>query len=218
MSSKNVSFAADILEAALKDNRKLKGKLEEKENIATKRSEQIVNYVKNFVKFRLTKYKTPQEKEARHVLMDYCTYTSLEEDDHNSIRKILGFSAGMFYRDLQEQSNELDMTSYKHIECKKIRQTALSQKQEQCILTFCHSDESNTIDSNSKRLMEVMWYGKIEKHIGRVWSVRTIDEQYILFCESDTVAEYSALKSDFKISSRTYFYLHRCPCVSLPTM
>lgn len=69
MSLKNVSFAADILEAALKDNRKLKGKLEEKENIATKRSEQIVDSVKNFVKFRLATSKT--NKKRRHFTFSW---------------------------------------------------------------------------------------------------------------------------------------------------
>ena len=218
MSTKNLSFAADILEAALKDNKELKGELERKENMTTKRSEQIVDSVKHFVKLRLAKSKTNQEKEALHLLIEACTYTNSEEDDHNSIRKMLGFSTGTFYRDIQEQSNGLDMTSYKHIESKKRKQTELSQKQEQCILTFCHSDESSTIDSNSKRLVEVIRDGKIERHVGRVWAVRTIDEQYTLFCESDTVADNLALNSDFKIPSRSYFYSHRCPCVALPTM
>ena len=74
MSSKNLSFAANILEAALKDNRELKGKLERKENMATKRSEHIVDSVKHFVKLRLAKSKTKQENEALHVLIDACTY------------------------------------------------------------------------------------------------------------------------------------------------
>ena len=96
MSSKNVSFAPDILEAALKDNRELKGELVKKENIATNRSEQIVGSVKNFVKFRLAKSKTNQEKEALHVLVEGCTYTNSEEDDPNSIREMLEFSTGTF--------------------------------------------------------------------------------------------------------------------------
>ena len=69
MSSKNLSFAADILEATLKDNRELQGDLEKKEDKETKRSEQIVDYVKHFVKLRLAKSKTKQEKEALHLLM-----------------------------------------------------------------------------------------------------------------------------------------------------
>ena len=121
---------------------------------------------------------------------------------------MLGFSTGTFYRDIQEQSNGLDMTTYKHIEPTKRKQTALSQKQEQCVLTFCHSDESSNIDSNSKRLVDVIRDGKIERHVGRVWAVRTIDEQYTLFCSSDTAADALALHSDFKIPSRSYFYSH----------
>ena len=110
------------------------------------------------------------------------------------------------------------MTTYKHAKQKKRKQTALSQQQEQCVITFCHSDESSRIDSNSKRIVEVTIDGKTEKHVGRVWAVRTIDEQYTLFCESDTVADHLALNSDFKIPSRSYFYYHRCPCVALATM
>ena len=97
----------------------MQGELERKEDKETKRSEQIVDSVKHFVKLRLAKSKTNQEKEALHLLIDACTYTNSEENDHNSIRKMLGFSTGTFYRDIQEQSNGLDMTSYKYIESKK---------------------------------------------------------------------------------------------------
>ena len=88
---------------------------------------------------------------------------------------MLGFSTGTLYRYIQEQKNELDLTTYKHVKHKKRKQTALSQKQEKCVLTFCHSDESSRIDLNSKRLVEVIRDGKTERHVGRVWAVRTID-------------------------------------------
>ena len=164
--------------------------------------------MKHFVKLRLAKSKTKQEKEALHVLIEACTYTNSDEDDHNLVRKMFDFSIGTFYQDIQEQRNGLDMTSYKYIESQKRKQTALSQKQEQCILIFCYSDEPSTINLNSKRLVEVIRDGKIERHVGRVWAVRTIDEQYTLLCESDTVADNLALNSDFKIPSRSYFYSH----------
>ena len=60
--------------------------------------------------------------------------------------------------------------------------------------------------------------GKIERHVGRVWSVHTIDEQFTLFCESDTVVDHLDFNSDFKIPSRRYFHSHQCPYVSLPKM
>ena len=69
------------------------------------------------------------------------------------------------------------------------------------MLTICHSVKSSTIDSNSKRLVEVIKDGNIERHVGRVWAVRIIDEQYTLFRESDTVDDILPLNSEFKIPS-----------------
>ena len=107
------------MQAVLKDNIELQGELEIKEDKEAIRSEQIVDSVKHFVKLRLVKSKTKQEKEALHLLIEACTYTNSEEDDKNSIRKLLGFSTGTFYRDIQEQKNELDMTTYKHAKQKR---------------------------------------------------------------------------------------------------
>ena len=63
VSSKNLYFAVDILEAAHKDNRQLKEELERKENnTLTKRSEQIVDSVKSFVKLRLMESKKTRKR------------------------------------------------------------------------------------------------------------------------------------------------------------
>lgn len=78
----------------------MQGELERKDDKETKRSERIVDSVKHFVKLRLAKSKTNQEKEALHLLIETCTYTNSKEDDHNSIHKMLGFSTGPFYRDI----------------------------------------------------------------------------------------------------------------------
>ena len=48
MSSNQLSFATDILQAALKNNTELKEGLEMKENETAKRSERIIESVKNF--------------------------------------------------------------------------------------------------------------------------------------------------------------------------
>ena len=130
MSSKNLSFVADILQVVLKNNIELKEGLEMKEHEIAKRSEQIIESVKHFVKLRLTKSKTKQAEEALLVLVKTCRYTNSDGDDHNSVRKILGFSTGDFYRNIIEQNIVMDMTSYAHIDKNKRKQTELSKKQE----------------------------------------------------------------------------------------
>ena len=99
-----------------------------KENEIVKRSEHIVKSVAYFIKWRLTKSKTKQEKVAPHVLIEACTYIHADGDDHNSVRKMLGFSTGTFYWHIQEQSNGMDMKSYTHIEQNKRKHTKLSKK------------------------------------------------------------------------------------------
>ena len=60
--------------------------------------------------------------------------------------------------------------------------------------------------------------GIIDKRVGRVWDVSTIDEQNALFCQSDTVLEYTAVHTEYEIPSRSFFYLRRCPCVANHTI
>mmetsp|Transcript_35612 Transcript_35612/g.41221 ORF Transcript_35612/g.41221 Transcript_35612/m.41221 type:complete len:86 (-) Transcript_35612:213-470(-) len=72
---------------------------------------------------------------------------------------------------------------------------------------FCHFDESSSIDSNSRRLINVVIDDVTERHVGRVWNVSTIDDQYALFLESGIIEEFIAIYgSDFIISSRSFFY------------
>ena len=81
--------------------------------------------MKHFVKSRLIKSKTKQENEALHAIVEACTYTHSDGDDHNSVRKILGFTTGTFYRNIIKQSNGMDMTSYANIKQNKRNQTEL---------------------------------------------------------------------------------------------
>ena len=52
-------------------------------------------------------------------------YTHSDGDHHNSAHKMLGFSTGTFYINIQEQSNGMDIKSYKRIAESKRRQTKL---------------------------------------------------------------------------------------------
>ena len=219
MSSKKLSFATYILQAVLKNNIELKEKLEMKENEKLKRSEHIVESVKHFSNWDEQNQKQNKEKEALHILIEACTYNHSDGDGHNnSVRKMLGLSTGTFYWNIIEQINGMDMTSYTHIEKNKREQTELSRKQEQYVLAFYHSDEYSTIDSISKRLVELISNRSIEIYVRRVWAVWTIDEQYTLFCGSDTVTDFNVVHYDFKTPIRNYFYFHRYPRVILPTI
>ena len=51
------------------------------------------------------------------------------------------------------------------------------------IYDLYHSEKSSTIESNSRKIIEVNG----EKHVGRVWLVPTIKEQYNLFKQSDII-------------------------------
>ena len=57
-----------------------------------------------------------------------------------------------------------------------------------------------------------------EKHVGRVWVVPTIREQYTLFGQSEAVDKYKNLDPNFLVPSMSFFYLNRCPCVTRPVM
>ena len=69
------------------------------------------------------------------------------------------------------------------------------------IVEFFHSDESSSIDSNSRKIIIVT--GK--QHIGRVWSVKTLNEQYSLFKQSEVIERYIDRYPDFVIPSRSTF-------------
>ena len=83
-----------------------------------------------------------------------------------------------------------------------------------CVLEFCHSNESLSIDSNSCKILIVN--GK--KHVGRVWLFPTIREQYTLFLYSEIVNTNENLHNDFIVPSMSHFY-HDCyVCVSKPVI
>ena len=90
----------------------------------------------------------------------------------------------------------------------------------QCVIEFCHSDEASQIDSNSHQIVDVVLpNGDTEKHVGRVWSVLTVDEQHKLFKNSKTVQNYGFFYEEegFKVPSRTFFHKYKCKCVRTPT-
>ena len=57
-----------------------------------------------------------------------------------------------------------------------------------------------------------------EKHVARVWRVKTINEQYYLFLKSTTLDSYQNLYPGFITPSRSFFFQNRCKCVSSPVI
>lgn len=87
------------------------------------------------------------------------------------------------------------------------------------ILTFYHSDESSSIDSNSRRIVEIKNGDTIEKHVGHVWNVLTVDEKYLMYCESEVAENFiTQYGYQFRSASRSFFYSCYCKCLINPSM
>ena len=221
LSEKNPSFASDLINAVKDANPILNAELSKRKDKSDDINDTIVNSIKSFLHHKLVKVKTKEEKEAFNVVLQACTYMQSDSVNLNTIRNFMGVSTASFYKNVNSQRNEGELvkpTNYQHKKRKTITRTLLRQLQIQSVKEFCHSDESSTIDSNSKRLVEVKSDDKVEKHVGRVWIVSTIDEQHALFLESETVQTYLQLHPTYKPPSRSYFYDLRCPCLALPTI
>ena len=55
-----------------------------------------------------------------------------------------------------------------------------------CVIEFFHSDESSSIDSNSRKILRI----NREDCVGWVWSIKIVEEQYRLFEQSDIIENY----------------------------
>ena len=173
-------------------------------------SEIIVSALKEYVKSFLSENKKAQEKEALSALVTACTTFLPADVNKNKIREMLGFQKKTFYNYLQRETNT---TTYQHLIRKGRTITDLQIQQRNCVFEFSHAGEASSIDSNSRRVIEVKRGEEYEKHVGRVWRVPTIQEQYNLFLQSETLTRYSTLYPDFKPPKKTRFYALRCPCV-----
>ena len=148
----------------------------------------MVESVRFFTSEKLMNALKTEERQMLHGVIKACTYKLDDDQSLNFIRKLLGISTGTFYKSIGgETEDTTDPASYCHIERNKRQASSTLILQKESILCFCHSDDSLTIDSNSKRIVEVKIADKVEKYVGRVWAVLTIDEQYSLFVESELV-------------------------------
>ena len=79
--------------------------------------------------------------------------------------------------------------TYSHIQRKKQVQKLLTQIQKQSVYTFCHSHKSSSVDSHSRRMINVMVDNISERHAGKVWDASIVNDQYTLFLESSTIED-----------------------------
>ena len=96
-----------------------------------------------------------------HTLVKACTYLR-DSDTDNEIRKSLGMTTYVHYDAL----NNIDHDNV-------VRPIAVCNRsedfkfKESTILTFCHSEESSSIDSNCRRIVPITVNGVEEQHVGR---------------------------------------------------
>ena len=217
ISNNNITFAGQLISSVIRKNSSLQCEYLDPDSKVFDAYKDIVDSIKKFASDRLVKSTKTSEKEMLHGLITACTYQLDDTTNRNFIRQILGISSRTFYKSISEE-NENNKESYCHIERKRKHERDVTKRQKDSIITFCHSDDSSSVDSNSKRIVEVMKGEICEKHVGRVWSVKTIDEQYSLFINSEIVETCKNMYGGgYIIPSRSLFYSNRCPCVVPPT-
>lgn len=103
-----------------------------------------------------------------------------------------------------------------------MREREVTTLQKKSIRDFCHANKGSCIDSNSRRIVDVLSLiqpGSIGKHVGRVWEVVSVDEQYGLFMNSQTIEQYKQLyRNKYKTPLQSMFYQNRCPCVKVTSV
>ena len=117
------------------------------------------------------------------MILTACTDQLQKSTNLNKVRDVIGMSKKSFYgsKKVLMNSNQPNQSVYQHNV--QVRKELLQTKtMRECICEFCHSDKSLRIDSNSHRIVEVKGEdGNISKHVGRVWSALTTNDQYKLF-------------------------------------
>ena len=114
--------------------------------------------------------RSSDEKDALHTIISACR-REIPEADENAVREILGVSRKVWY----DKSNLPNDERYQHKSRKERDVSELVRRQCRSIVQFFHSKEASHIDSNSRRIVDVInEEGEEEKHVGRVWEFPTI--------------------------------------------
>ena len=94
------------------------------------------------------------------------------------------------------------------------RQTKWGVLQRQCVQDFFHSNDSSSINSNSRKIYTING----EKHVGRVWLAKIINEKYQIFIVSEVLDVIKNQEPQFPVPSKFFFYHNRCRYVSSPVL
>ena len=207
----NPEYCAVLLRAVANSHEKLQKEMNDETDV----NNEVIFAIKSFIKtLSANGCKKREDKEALTAILTACTY-NLKATNKNILRDTIGVCKKTFYGSKRVDPD----AAYKH----KVRirkQSLVAKIQKECVLDFCHSDESSRIDSNSHRIVEVKGPdGKIKRHVGRVWSALTINDQYKMFTRSTAVQTYRVMynEEEFTIPSRSFFHVNKCKCVRLPT-
>ena len=192
--------------------RKHTAKIEGDEEKVINISEQIVSNIKSFLAKTARGRDKQTSIQAKQAILTACTFSeSGRMSNLDKIREVIGITKHGFYA--RKVARDKNVYTYEQVLASK-RKTRWGELQKQCVLDFCHSDDSSSIDSNSRKIILV----DNVKHVGRVWSAKTIKEQYMMFLTSDIADEYKQNNAQFPLPSFSFFYHNRCPCVSPPVM
>ena len=91
--------------------------------------------------------------------------------DKNILKKQVQERLGVSLWTITKINRTFERAIYSHKQPKPYV-TASSALMCDSIYDFCHSEESSTIDSNSRKIIEV----NEERHMGRVWLIPTVGE------------------------------------------
>ena len=69
-------------------------------------NDKIVYSIKSFLRYKLVKVKTKEEKEAFNAVLQAYTYMQSDSVNLNTIRNFMGVSTGSFYKNVNSQRNE----------------------------------------------------------------------------------------------------------------
>ena len=129
----------------------------------------IVNNVRCFLSSAKVRGRdTTLELRTKQAILTACTYSgSGNKIELEMIREALAVSTNSFYHKTITRTNKLD--AYKPVGPSH-RQTKWVIHQRRCVRDFCHSDDSSSIDSNSRKIITI----NERPHVGRVWLAKKL--------------------------------------------
>ena len=127
---------------------------------------QILNNTNSFLKNTAQGRNKQSSIQAKQAILTTCIFSEPSTMTHlDKIRDAIGITKhGSYARKVAQ-----DKSVYAYISASK-RKAKGGILQKKYVLAFCHSDDSLSIASNSRKIITV----DKEKYVGRVWSAKSI--------------------------------------------